>query len=620
MGAFGQRAVHGPPGAQIPVARDRLARELTTPVLAEIRIESLGAISLATAEFGRGLTVLTGETGTGKTMVVTGLHLLGGARADATRVRSGAERAVVEGRFSTADLDDTAHLDDLLDASGAERDEDGSVIALRTVARDGPSRAYLGGRSVPAKSLSGFTAELLTLHGQNDQLRLMRPEEQRGALDRFAGTGPTLERYRKLRDAWLSAQRDLIDRRNRARELVQETDRLKFALNEIDTVDPRPGEDDALVADIVRLSELDTLREAAVSAREALSAEDPDGSGVSATDSLGRARAALESTDDAALRALAAQLDEALTVVVEVARELGGFLDELPVDASALESKLARQAELRTLTRKYAADINGVLRWAAQSRERLAQLDVSEEGLAALANRVDELSRELSATAVDLGKARRTAAKRLAKEVTAELSALAMADAEFAIDVTTDLAPDRDDPAALTVSFGPSGPMLARAGADGIDRVEFGFAAHHGMTVLPLAKSASGGELSRVMLALEVVLAASRKQSGGTTMVFDEIDAGVGGWAAVQIGRRLARLARTHQVIVVTHLPQVAAYADVHLVVYSDVGSKGASGVQRVTGDDRVAELARMLAGLGESDSGRAHARELLDAAQKYQT
>ncbi len=581
-------------------------------MLTELRIESLGAINVATAEFDRGLTVLTGETGTGKTMVVTGLHLLGGARADATRVRSGADRAIVEGRFTTSDLDDTAgaRLDEMLDASGAERDEDGSVIALRSVSRDGPSRANLGGRSVPAKSLSGFTTELLTLHGQNDQLRLMRPEEQRGALDRFAAAGPALERYRKLRDAWLSARRDLIDRRNRARELAQEADRLKFALNEIDAVDPQPGEDDALVADISRLSELDTLREATAAARAALSGalEDPDMSGHSAADSLGRARAALESTDDATLRALAGQVGEALTVVVDVARELGGFLGELPVDASALESKLARQAQLRTLTRKYAADIDGVLQWASQSRARLAQLDVSPEGLAAVANRVDELAGELSCAAVDLSKIRRKAAKRLAKEVTAELSALAMADAEFTIDVTTDLAPDHDDAAALTL---PSGEPV-RAGGDGVDHVEFGFAAHRGIAVLPLAKSASGGELSRVMLALEVVLAAS---AAGTTMVFDEVDAGVGGRAAVQIGRRLARLARTHQVIVVTHLPQVAAYADVHLVVHS-TGPKGASGVRHLTGDDRVAELARMLAGLGESDSGRAHARELLDAAQ----
>ena len=588
-------------------------------MLNEIRIESLGAISVATAEFDRGLTVLTGETGTGKTMVVTGLHLLGGARADATRVRSGADRAVVEGRFTTTDLGDTvaAQLDGMLDASGAERDEDGSVIALRSVSRDGPSRAYLGGRSVPAKSLSGFTTELLTLHGQNDQLRLMRPEEQRGALDRFAAAGPACERYRKLRDAWMSARRDLIDRRNRARELAQEADRLQFALNEIDTVEPQAGEDDVLVADIVRLSELDTLREAAATARAALSGmiDDADGPGLSAIDSLGRARAALESTDDAKLQALAEQIGEALTVVVDVGRELGDYLEELPVDASALESKLARQAQLRTLTRKYAADIDGVLRWAAESRERLAQLDVSEEGLAALQRRVDELAHELAQAAVDLSKVRHKAAKRLAKEVTAELAALAMADAEFTIAVTTDLMTGQDDPAALAVPSVPSGTM-ARAGVDGIDQVEFGFAAHRGMTVLPLAKSASGGELSRVMLALEVVLATTRKQAAGTTMVFDEVDAGVGGWAAVQIGRRLARLARTHQVIVVTHLPQVAAYADVHLVVHS-TGRDGASGVRRLTGDERVSELARMLAGLGESDSGRAHARELLDAAQK---
>jgi DNA repair protein RecN (Recombination protein N) len=579
-------------------------------MLTEIRIESWGAISAAVGVFGRGLTVLTRETGNRKTMVVTGLHLLGGGRADANRVRSGAERAVVEGRFTTTDLDDAAiaQLGEILDASGAERDEDGSVIALRSVSRDGPSRAYLGGRSVPAKSLGDFTTELLTLHGQNDQLRLMRPEEQRGALDRFAKAAAALERYRKVRDEWLAARRDLLERRSRMRELALEADRLNFGLNEIDAVDPQPGEDDALVAEIVRLSELDTLREAAATARAELTAELDDVAGASAVDSLGRARAALESTDDAKLQALAEQISEALTVVTDAGHELGSYLEELPVDASALESKLARQAELRTLTRKYAADIDGVLRWAAESRDRLAQLDVSEEGLAALERRADQLAVELASAATDLSVLRSKAAKRLAKAVTAELSGLAMADAQFTIDVTIDVAPAPDDPAALTLSSGE----LARAGADGVDQVEFGFAAHRGMTELPLAKSASGGELSRVMLALEVVLAAS---AAGTTMVFDEVDAGVGGRAAVQIGRRLARLARTHQVIVVTHLPQVAAYADVHLVVHG-AGPRGTSVVRRVADDERVAELARMLAGLGESDSGRAHARELLDAAQ----
>ena len=292
-------------------------------MLAEIRIESLGAISTATAEFDRGLTVLTGETGTGKTMVVTGLHLLGGARADATRVRSGADRAVVEGRFTTTELGDgvAARIDEILDSSGADRDDDGSIIAARSVSRDGPSRAYLGGRSVPAKSLSGFTTELLTLHGQNDQLRLMRPDEQRAALDQFADIDPLLKRYRKIREYWLAARRDLADRKQRARELAQESDRLKFGLGEIDTVDPQPGEDDSLVADIRRLSELDALREAAQTARAALSGaldDDPLPDAASAADGVGQAKSVLESTDDGVLRGLAGRLGEALAVIGDV--------------------------------------------------------------------------------------------------------------------------------------------------------------------------------------------------------------------------------------------------------------------------------------------------------------
>jgi DNA repair protein RecN (Recombination protein N) len=452
----------------------------------------------------------------------------------------------------------------------------------------------------------------LTLHGQNDQLRLMRPDEQRGALDRFAGVDGRLEKYRKLRDAWQTARRDYVDRSNRARELAQEADRLKFALHEIDTIDPAPGEDDALIADIRRLSELDALREAASGARVALSglgddaSADPTGQPVSAAESLARAKTALGSTEDTTLRALASQLEEALTVVGDAARELGGYLGELPADASTLDAKLARQAELRTLTRKYAADIDGVLQWAGEARDRLAHSDVSEGALAGLHRRVDELALQLADAASELSKVRSQAAKRLAKQVTGELSGLAMADAEFTIEVSITPATS-DDPAALTLASGTQ----AHAGGDGVDQVEFGFAAHRGMTVLPLAKSASGGELSRVMLALEVVLAASMT---GTTMVFDEVDAGVGGRAAVQIGRRLARLARNRQVIVVTHLPQVAAYADIHLMVDS-TGKNGASGVRRLDGDDRVAELARMLAGLGDSDSARAHARELLEAA-----
>lgn len=579
-------------------------------VLSEIRIESLGAISAATAEFDRGLTVLTGETGAGKTMVVTGLHLLGGARADATRVRTGSDRAVVEGRFTTTEIgtDVTGRIDEILDSSGADRDDDGSVIAARSVNRDGPSRAYLGGRSVPAKSLSTFTNELLALHGQNDQLRLMRPDEQRGALDRYADVSAPLRKYRAARDQWLTARRDLSDRTERARDLALESDRLTFGLNEIDTVDPQPGEDDALVADIRRLSELDALREAAALARGWLAGPlDDDGSeSASAANGVAQAKATLSGTDDSALQALGERLVEALAVIGDVATELGDFLAELPSDASTLESKLARQAELRGLTRKYAPDIDGVLAWAAESRERLSQLDVSEEALAGLQAKVDELHTKVVAAASDLTKARTKAAKGLAKAVSAELAGLAMTGADFGINVTP-LPARADDSAPLTLADG----VAVHAGRDGVDAVEFGFAAHRGTDLLPLAKSASGGELSRVMLALEVVLSASDE---GTTMVFDEVDAGVGGRAAVQIGRRLARLARTHQVIVVTHLPQVAAYADTHLVVKS--GPKS-SRVVRLQDDDRVAELARMLAGLGDTDSGRAHARELWESAQR---
>ena len=308
------------------------------------------------------------------------------------------------------------------------------------------------------------------------------------------------------------------------------------------------------------------------------------------------------------------QLTDVLTVVGEVGRELGDFLAALPTDASALETKLARQGELRTLIRKYAADVDGVLSWAAESRQRLAALDVSEEALSGLARRVDDLAGAVATCAVELSTKRTKAAKGLAKAVTAELAGLAMADAALTVAVARQPARD-DDSAPLQL---PSGE-LTHAGADGVDVVEFGFNAHRGAqdvdSVLPLNKSASGGELSRVMLALEVVLAASAE---GTTMVFDEIDAGVGGRAAVQIGRRLARLARTHQVIVVTHLPQVAAYADTHLVVDTGASEGGAaSEVRHLSAEERVAELARMLAGLGESDTGRAHARELLAAAQQ---
>lgn len=583
-------------------------------MLTEIRIDGLGVISTATAQFHEGLTVLTGETGAGKTMVVTSLHLLSGARADAGRVRLGASRAVVEGRFTIDDVNEAARAEvaEVLEAAAAERDDDGSVIAIRTVGSDGRSRAHLGGRGVPASVLSDFTAPLLTVHGQNDQLRLQRPDQQLSALDQFAAdtVGPLVRKYQQHRRAWLDARTELLERTARSRELALEADRLKHSLAEIDGIAPEPGEDERLVAEIRRLSDLDSLREAASTAHDALAgpADTPETSS-GALDALGTARSRLESAEDPALAALAPRLGEAIAVVVDLTTELSGYLSDLPSDPGALDSMLTRQAELKTLTRKYAPDIDGVIAWAEESRARLESLDVSEETLASLAKEVDVAADKVRAAASKLTAARTKAAGKLAEAVSTELGGLAMGKARLEVVVRPVPAAPQDS-APLTI-----GDAELHAGSTGVDEVEFRLSAHSGAQSLPLSKSASGGELSRVMLALEVVLAGGEH---GATMVFDEVDAGVGGRAAVEIGRRLARLARTHQVIVVTHLPQVAAFADTHLVVNKSDDGDGAvnSGVRALTNDERVIELARMLAGLDDTETGRAHAEELLQIAR----
>lgn len=583
-------------------------------MLTEIRIDGLGVISTATAQFHEGLTVLTGETGAGKTMVVTSLHLLSGARADAGRVRLGANRAVVEGRFTLDEVNAAARGESerVLEAAAAEADDDGTVIAIRTVGSDGRSRAHLGGRGVPASVLADFTAPLLTVHGQNDQLRLQRPEQQLRALDQFADAtvGPLLQEYTEHRRTWLDARTALLERTARSREMAAEAERLTQALAEIDAVAPEPGEDERLVAEIRRLSDLDSLREAAATAHEALAGpEDNPGENAGALDALGVARSRIDGSEDPALAALAPRLADAIAVVVDLTTELSGYLSDLPSDPGALESMLTRQAELKSLTRKYAPDIDGVLAWADDARTKLESLDVSEEALAALAAEVEAGADRVRAAAVKLSEARGAAAGELAAAVSEELSGLAMGKARLEVEVRPVPAGPQDSAPLLI-----DGTEL-HAGPAGVDEVELRLAAHSGAQSLPLSKSASGGELSRVMLALEVVLAGNEH---GVTMVFDEVDAGVGGRAAVEIGRRLARLARTHQVIVVTHLAQVAAFADTHLVVNKSDDGEGTvnSGVRALTQDERIVELARMLAGLDDTETGRAHAWELLNIAR----
>ncbi|MFI7679332.1 DNA repair protein RecN [Actinophytocola sp. NPDC049390] len=581
-------------------------------VLAEMRIEGLGVIDEATLELDPGLTVVTGETGAGKTMVVTGLHLLSGGRAEVSRIRSGAGKAVVEGRFAAPPGSAAAKV---ASEAGAEPDDDGTLIALRTLNSDGRSRAHLGGRSVPVGVLSELSEQLIAVHGQNDQLKLMRPAEQRSVLDRFAGEelAGALAEYRGVREEWVGVSAELADRGARSREMAREAEMLKHGLAEIEAVAPQPGEDDELQEKAKRLADADQLRESATGAVYAVSGApegDPDAPG--ALGLIGDARHRLGGSEDPRLRELEPRLAEAEALLVDVGTELSSYLDSLDADPRALEQVLARQAELKQLTRKYAADVNGVLEWANTAAQQLAGLDTSEEALGELARRRDELAARLADCAQRLTVLRVEAADKLAQAVTVELGGLAMGQAAIDVIVSTRWA-EPGDPHALRVAGGKDNEALVHAGPEGVDEVEIRLRAHDAAQALPVHKAASGGELSRVMLAIEVVLAHSDPVP---TLVFDEVDAGVGGRAAVEIGRRLARLAASHQVIVVTHLPQVAAFADRHLVVDKQAaGGVTRSDVRRVDEQDRVRELARMLAGMDSTETGRAHAEELLAVA-----
>ena len=563
------------------------------PGLEELRIRGLGVIEEAVLELGPGLTVLTGETGAGKTMVLTALGLLLGGRADPARVRTGAERAEVEGRLLVAP--DTPAAARAADA-GAELD-DGALLVARTVTAEGRSRAFLAGRSVPAGVLADLAEDLVAVHGQSDQLRLRRPAAQREAVDRFGG--PDLL---SLREAYAATWRRLTEVtdtleeiRTSGRERAEEADLLRHGLAEIEAVAPVPGEDSALDEEIDRIGHADALRRAAQTAHAALvgdpAAADP-GTPADAVGLLGAARHALDlvGEHDPALAGLAGRVAEAAYLVADVAGELASYAAAVDADPLRLAAAHERRAALTSLTRRYGQDLGAVLDWAAAAGLRLADLSGDDERLVALSSERQQLAAILRDEAAALTTARQAAGDRFAAAVTAELQALAMPHAEIRV-------------AVRPTDAGPAGS----------DEVEIMLAAHSGAPELPLGKGASGGELSRVMLAVEVVLA------GGDpvpTFVFDEVDAGVGGRAAMEVGARLARLARTAQVIVVTHLPQVAAFADHHLTVTkADDGRVTRSGVVRQDDEGRLRELARMLAGLEGSELARAHADELLGAA-----
>lgn len=561
-----------------------------------MRIRCLGVIDDAVLALHPGFTVLTGETGAGKTMVVQGLGLLLGSRADSSLVRSGAPRAAVEGLLTLAP--DHPAIARVVDAGGDI--DDGDLVLARTVGADGRSRAFVGGRSAPVGVLADLGEELVAVHGQADQWRLRRPDQHRELLDAFGGPEISERRtaYQQVYAA-LGAARAERDRLTSAdRDRAREIDTLTAALEHIERVDPQPGEDEALRIEDERLAHAEGLRYAVACAHAALVGSDDGLETASAVELVNTARGTLaaEIRHDPRVEELHRRVSEAGYLVADLAADLAGYLADLDADPARLAAVQSRRAELAGLTRRYGNSVDEVLAWSRSAAERLTEVLGADDRLAVLETEVARLTSELTQAAGRLHEQRRSAAAVFAEEVEAELAQLAMGSARLSVGVT-----EREP-----------GPY-------GADEVEILLAANSGAAPRSVSKAASGGELSRVMLAIEVV--SGRRQSTPTqagsdlTFVFDEVDAGVGGQAALDIGARLADLAAYAQVIVVTHLPQVAAYADCHLVVRkADDGSVTASSVTEVTGRARLEEFARMMGG-GATSAGLEHARELLDAA-----
>jgi DNA repair protein RecN (Recombination protein N) len=559
-------------------------------LIEQIHIRDLGVIREAQLDLGPGLTVLTGETGAGKTMVLNALGLLLGSRSDASAVRKGQEQAFVEGRW----LLPKEALDGIT-ASGIEI-EDGELLVSRSISSEGRSKATVSGRSVPVGVLTEIGEHLVVVHGQSDQIRLKSAAAQREALDQFAGASlaALTDKYSETYTAWKMAANRLQVLTTESSSRAREADEIRAAVEELTKLDPKSGEDAELSELAERLTHLEDLRIAAAAAHEELSSESFDDSSDALT-SIGKARRALEqvSNHDPELEKLAEQLKEIGFALNETAASISSYIAGLDNDgASELEKIQSRRAELSSAMRKYGPTLDEVIAYLETAGSRLLDQDSSDEAIASLTIEEQQLSKQAHDLAEQISSIRTKAAAELSVAVTAELSALAMTGASLDASVT----------------------RLGELTAHGYDQVALLLSAYPGAEPRPIGKGASGGELSRIMLAIEVVLA---KSELAPTFIFDEVDAGVGGAAASEVGKRLAMLARNAQVIVVTHLPQVAAFASRHLrVLKSSTAEFTATDVVRLEGEQVVEELARMLSGLSESESGRSHAKELLDLAQ----
>jgi len=556
-------------------------------VIEEMRLRDLGVIAEATLPMGPGFTAITGETGAGKTMVVTGLGLLLGQRADSGAVRAGASQATVDGVWIVPE--DGPVAERVREAGGDVEPIGGGRAELyvgRSISSEGRGRASVGGRSAPAGVLADLADDLVVVHGQSDQLRLKSAAAQRDALDRFGGEPVQSARdvYRQAFEHWRGIDRELSrltdDRDARAREAED----LRAQLAEIEQAAPEPGEDADLATRAERLANAEELRLAAATAHDALSGE-ADGPDAGAL--LSDARRALERVHDPVLEELAGQVADLGYRAADIAAALAGYLADLdesgPHELAAVEE---RRAVLAALVRAHGT-LDAAIELLDTGSSRLAELDDDSDRLERLTAERDAAASTLDQAAAALTEARTEAAGRLGAAVTTELRALAMPDARLEVAVTE-----------------------GTASASGRDDVAILLAPHPGADPRAVSRGASGGELSRVMLAIEVVIAGVDPVP---TFVFDEVDAGIGGAAAIEVGRRLARLAQSSQVIAVTHLAQVAAFAANHLtVVKANDGSVTASDVRRLEGVDREAEMARLLSGMPDSEAALSHARELL--------
>ena len=560
-------------------------------MIEEIQIRDLGVINEARLEFRSGLNVLSGETGAGKTMVLTALGLLLGNRADSSAVRANAQAAFVEGRWlinSNTELTDRVH-----DAGGVI--EDGELILNRSISTDGRSRASVGGSSAPVGVLAELGENLVVVHGQADQIRLKSAVAQREALDAFCGDGlqsVQLE-YSRVYANWRELERQLTALRSNLGGKAQELDDLRIALADIQAVSPQAGEDTQLAEAAAKLTHAEDIRLAVAAAHEALSSEAYEA--TDAIDALGSARRSLEhvSMHDSKLAEHVEALRLIGSQVTDVAAELSGYLASIESNtALELEQVQERRSAINILIKRYGPTLQDVFDLERRAKFELENIDISDEGLRNLEANVVAARTEAASLANQLSAIRSEGATALASAVTEELHGLAMAGASLLVTVVN----------------------TGELGLHGQDEISINLSAYPGAAPRPLGKGASGGELSRIMLAIEVVLA---KGKTTPTFVFDEVDAGVGGAAAIEVGKRLARLSKQTQVIVVTHLAQVAAFADNHLRVEKASDSTfTATSVRRVEGEERVAELARMLSGLGDSENARTHAAELVELSK----